>query len=62
MRVVKYIKMVNYNDGENGIFVISKKFEEIQGEILRNQSAESSPITIANTYLAPEVVKLINHL
>ena len=55
VRVVKYIKMVNYNDGENGIFVISKKFEEIQGEIFRNQSAEFSPITIARTNLAPEV-------
>ena len=53
-RVVKYIKMVNYNDGENEIFVISKKFEEIQGEIFRNQSAES-PITLAKTNLAPEV-------
>ena len=47
--------MVNYNDGENEIFVISKKFEEIQGEIFRNQSAEFSPITIARTNLAPEV-------
>ena len=46
--------MVNYNDGENEIFVISKKFEEIQGEIFRNQSAES-PITLAKTNLAPEV-------
>ena len=54
MRVVKYIKMVNYNDGENEIFVISKKFEEIQSEIFRNQSAES-PITLAKTNLAPEV-------
>ena len=59
MRVVKYIKMANYNDGENGIFVISKKFEEIQGEIFRNQSAEFSSITVANTNLAPEVLKLI---
>ena len=49
--------MVNYNDGENGIFVISKKFEEIQGEIFRNQSSEFSPITIARTNLAPEVSK-----
>ena len=49
--------MANYNDGENGIFVISKKFEEIQGEIFRNQSSEFSPITIARTNLAPEVSK-----
>ena len=51
--------MVNYNDGENGIFVISKKFEEIQGEIFRNQSVES-PITLAKTNPAPEVCYFFN--
>ena len=50
--------MVNYT-GENEIFVISKKFEEIQGEIFRNQSAES-PITLAKTNLAPEVCHFFN--
>ena len=40
-------------DGK-GIFIISEKFEEIQSEIYRNHFT-NSPLTIANTNLAPEV-------
>ena len=37
-----------------GIFIISEKFEEIQSEIYQNHLTDS-PITIANTNLAPQV-------
>ena len=50
--LLKILKMAEQNDG--GIFIISEKFEEIQSEIYQNHLTDS-PITIANTNLAPQV-------